>query len=211
MKEESLTADERKRFLEVGLKNTRRLGELVGALFELSKLDARQIEPHFETFSISELVQDVVMQFKPQAEKKEVSLQAELNGPLPMVYADIALVERAISNLIDNALRHTPLGGVVRIVPTNDKDYVSVEVIDSGIGISQDELHRVFERFYRVEKSRSPGEKGGAGLGLAIAKKILELHGSTLSVTSVINKGTTFSFLLPTSEDTLQSSAMQLA
>jgi signal transduction histidine kinase len=204
IKEDRLDAEERRTYLEVGLKNTRRLNALVGALFELSKLDAKQIEPNFEKFSIAELVQDVVMQFKPQAESRDIKLSAELDGPLPMVYADIALVERAISNLIDNAIRHTPEGGQVRIVPANDRQHVSVAVIDTGKGIPEDELSRVFERFYRVEKSRTPDEKGGAGLGLAIAKRIFELHGSNLSVQSALNKGTTFRFSLPTSEEMMR-------
>ncbi len=204
IKEKNLSPVEQRSYLEVGLKNTKRLNALVGALFELSKLDAKQIEPHFEKFSIAELVQDVVMQFKPQAEAHEIVLSAELEGPLPMVYADIALVERAISNLIDNAIRHTPKGGQVRIIPAKGEQFVNVDVIDTGKGIPEDELSRVFERFYRVEKSRTPAEKGGAGLGLAIAKRIFELHGSNLSVKSALNKGTTFHFTLPTSEEILR-------
>jgi signal transduction histidine kinase len=92
----------------------------------------------------------------------------------------------------------------VRIVPANDRQHVSVAVIDTGKGIPEDELSRVFERFYRVEKSRTPDEKGGAGLGLAIAKRIFELHGSNLSVQSALNKGTTFRFSLPTSEEMMR-------
>ena len=205
MKQDDLSAEERQRYLSVGLKNTKRLNSLVGALFELSKLDAKQIEPHFERFSIAELVQDVVMQFKPLAEKSGISLQAELAmGPFPMVYADIALVERAISNLIDNAIRHTPKGGQVSIMPTNgETSYVSVAVKDTGKGISKQDVSRIFDRFYRVEKSRTPSGGGGAGLGLAIAKRIFELHGSTLSVQSALNQGTTFKFMLPTSADML--------
>lgn len=205
MKEEALGPEERKRYLSVGLKNTQRLSALVGALFELSKLDARQIEPNFERFSIAELVQDVVMQFKPLAEKRLVSLEADLgSGPFPMVYADIALVERAISNLIDNAIRHTPKGGEVSIRPANrDTSFVTVAVTDTGKGIPEEDVARIFDRFYTVEKSRTPNPEGGAGLGLAIAKRIFELHGSTLSVESALNKGTTFQFMLPTSEETL--------
>ncbi|MFK7845896.1 MAG: ATP-binding protein [Rhodothermales bacterium] len=205
IKQEDLSLEERTRYLTVGLKNTKRLNSLVGALFELSKLDAKQIEPHFERFSIAELVQDVVMQFKPLAEKHDVSISAELgNSPLPMVYADIALVERAISNLIDNAIRHTPAGGDVCIKPSNrDMSYVSVAVVDTGKGIPEEDVARIFDRFYRVEKSRTPSGEGGAGLGLAIAKRIFELHGSTLSVQSALNEGTTFKFMLPTSAEML--------
>ena len=212
IKDDSLTPEERKTYVQTGLKNTKRLNNLVNALFELSKLDAGQINPQFEKLSIAELVQDVVMQFKPQAEKREIELTADLEGPLPMVYADIGLLERAISNLIDNAIRHTPKGGQVSIVPTNDSaQQVMVAVADSGQGIPEDELSRIFERFYRVEKSRTPNESSGSGLGLAIAKRIFELHGSALSVQSALNVGTTFRFTLPTSPEVLRLSVQEMA
>ena len=212
IKDEALSPEERRTYVETGLKNTKRLNNLVNALFELSKLDAGQINPQFEKLSIAELVQDVVMQFKPQAEKRGVELTANLDGPLPMVYADIGLVERAISNLIDNAIRHTPTGGRVSIVPTNDSaEKVMVAVADSGQGIPEEDLSRIFERFYRVEKSRTPNESSGSGLGLAIAKRIFELHGSALSVQSALNKGTTFRFTLPTSAEGLRLNVKELA
>ena len=197
MKNDSLSPDERRQYMERVLKNTRSLSTLVGELFELSKLDAQQVEPHFEAFSIAELAQDVVMQFQPKAAQLNLTLEADLPERLSLVYADIGLVERAISNLIDNALRYTPEGGHVRIAPSDDGDAVSVQVIDTGYGIPPEDLPHIFERFYRVEKSRAR-DKGGTGLGLAIAKKILELHGSTLAVQSDVGEGTTFSFALPT-------------
>ena len=197
IKDESLTSGERQKYLEIGLKNTRKLNTLVNDLFELSKLDARQIEPQFEPFSLAELAQDVVMQFKPHAEQAGVHLEAELPERLSMAYGDIALVERALSNLIDNAVRHTPTGGTVRIVPTDQRENLDVRVVDTGCGISEKDLPHIFERFYRVEKSRAPEKNEGSGLGLAIARKILELHGSSLAVQSTLNQGTTFSFLLP--------------
>ncbi len=196
MKNDTLSPDERLQYMNIVLKNTRSLNTLVGELFELSKLDAQQIEPHFEAFSIAELVQDVVMQFQPKAAHLNLTLEADLPERLSLVYADIGLVERAISNLIDNALRYTPAGGHVRIVPSDEGNAVSVQVIDTGYGIPAEDLPHIFERFYRVEKSRAR-DKGGTGLGLAITQKILELHGSTLAVQSALGKGTTFSFALP--------------
>ena len=196
MKNDTLSPEERQQYMETVLKNTRSLNTLVGELFDLSKLDAQQIEPEFEAFSIAELVQDLVMHFKPKAEKLNVTLEANLPERLSLVYADIGLVERAISNLIDNALRYTPAEGHVRIAPSDDGDAVGVQVTDSGYGIPPEDLPHIFERFYRVEKSRAR-DKGGTGLGLAIAKKILDLHGSTLAVESALGQGTTFSFALP--------------
>jgi len=211
MKNKTLRPEERQQYMEIVWKNTQSLNTLVSELFELSKLDAQQVEPHFEAFSIAELVQDVVLHFKPKAEHLNVQLEADLPDHLSLVYADIGLVERAISNLIDNALRFTPPGGYVRIAPANEGDAVSVQVTDTGYGIPPEDLPHIFERFYRVEKSRAR-DKGGTGLGLAIAQKILELHGSTLAVQSAVGKGTTFSFALPTRQNPfLQRARLQMA
>ncbi len=195
IKDEKLQAEERRRYLQIIFDNTKRLGTLVSELFELSKLDAKQIQPEVEPFSIAELTQDVVMKFKPQAEKLRVNLQAALSKDLPMVHADIAMIERALSNLIDNALRYTPEAGTVKVDLQNHQDKVRVVVSDTGCGIPTEEIPLVFERFYRIEKSRARSS-GGAGLGLAIAKRILDLHDSTISVHSAVNVGTTFSFEL---------------
>lgn len=196
-KDKTLTKEDRNRYYDIVLRNTRKLGNLISELFELSKLDAKNVQPELEPVSIAELSQDLVAQFQPQALEKEITLKAILpNEPLNLVNADIALMERAISNLIDNAIKNTPYKGEVYIIPSNAGNQVSVEISDTGVGIPQDQITRIFDRFYQTDPSRT-GEPG-VGLGLSIAQKILELHGSKLSVKSVLNKGTTFSFrLLP--------------
>jgi len=193
IKDESLKTEERRKHLQVIFENTKSLGMLVSELFELSKLDAKQIQPKAEPFSMAELTQDVVMKFKPQAEELKVDLQTALPKDLPMVEADIGMIERALSNFIDNALRYTSEGGAVKVELKNHHDRVRVAISDTGCGIPPEEMPLVFERFYRIEKSRARGS-GGAGLGLAIAKRILDLHGSTISVSSAVNVGTTFFF-----------------
>jgi len=194
IKDETLPPAERRKYLQVIFDNTKMLGTLVSELFELSKLDAKQVQPKFEPFSIAELTQDVVMKFKPQAEKLQVDLQASLPKALPMVDADIGMIERALSNLIDNALRFTPAGGAVKVELQNHDGKVRVAISDTGCGIPAEEIPLVFERFYRVEKSRVRSSGGGAGLGLAIAKRILDLHESEISARSALNTGTTFAF-----------------
>ena len=198
--EKTLSDDDRSRYYDIVIRNTKKLGNLISELFELSKLDAKNVQPDLEPVSIAELAQDVVMQFQPQANAKKIILQANLpEEPLKLVNADIALMERAISNLIDNAIKNTPEGGMVNLTPANEGDRVIVKITDTGVGISEDQIARIFDRFYQVDGSRSPGN--GAGLGLSIAQKILELHGAKLSVQSALNKGTTFSFsLLPYSD-----------
>ena len=120
MKQDELSAEEQTRFLDIALRNANRLSLLVAELFDLSKFDAQQIEPVPEAFSVAELVQDVVAQFQPRAEDRTVSLTATFPADLPMVYADIGLIERVIANLTDNALRHTPAGGRVVVAPSLD-------------------------------------------------------------------------------------------
>ena len=171
------------------------LNKLVGDLFELSKLDARQIEPQVEPFNMAELTQDVVMKFQPLAGEMGVALTADLPKDLPNVRGDLALIERALSNLIENAVRYTPGNGSVCVRLENTNHAVYVFVSDTGPGIPAEDLSRIFERFYRLEKSRT--SRHGAGLGLAIAQKIIELHNSRIKVESVVNEGTTFSFVLP--------------
>jgi len=197
LKGKSLKEEDRLEYIETALRNSERLNSLVSELFELSKLDARQIEPEIESFSLSELVQDLVLQFKPQAEEKGVELVPVLKDGLYLVNADISLVERAISNLVGNAITHTPAGGKVQVYPDQVGPGVEISVIDNGAGISTEDLPYIFDRFYRADKSRPSSKSGGAGLGLAIAKKIVELHGSKLEVESTLNAGTKFSFFLP--------------
>ncbi|MEM6646516.1 MAG: HAMP domain-containing sensor histidine kinase [Bacteroidota bacterium] len=196
IKAEALSKEHLVGYVDTALSSTRKLNTLVGELFELSKLDAKQVEPEKESFGLLDLVQDIVQQFEPKAASAGVTLAADLPDQAPLVFADIRLVDRAISNLIDNAIRHTPSGGEVRIAPFIDGEGVRVQVIDTGVGIAAEDLPHIFDRFYRVDKSRNT-RTGGAGLGLAITKKIVELHNSTLSVTSALGEGTTFSFMLP--------------
>ena len=198
LKEGTLDPERYRHYLEIALAQTKRLSRLVEQLFQLSKLDAKQIEPHLEVFPIAELVQDVVMQYQPEADKREISLVADLpNNGLPSVHADVGLIERVLTNLLDNALRFTPKGGTIVVRPEENGRNVYVSVSDTGIGIPEEHLESIFERFARVDESRSRADGDGAGLGLAIAKKILDLHGGAIKAESIQGEGTTFTFGLP--------------
>jgi len=156
MKESSLGQEEKKKYLQIIYDNTLMLSRMVGELFELSKLDAMQIKPKIETFSIAELTQDVVMKYQPTAEKLQINLEAKLPESQPVVYADIGMIERALSNLIDNALQYTPENGSVEVKLTQENKHVRVDVSDTGCGIPKDEIPLVFERFYRVSTKARP-------------------------------------------------------
>jgi len=195
MKEDSLDVEEKQEYLEIILQNTELLHELVYGLFELSKLDARQVEPNPEPFSIAELVQDVVMKFRQKAEEQNIEINTVYPDEQPWVRADIGMIERVLSNLLDNALDYTPEGGGVAVRLGSSEGDARVEVADNGPGIPEDDLVYIFDRFFRGNKSRS--ESDSTGLGLAISQKLIQLHDSEIQVNSTVGEGTTFYFDLP--------------
>jgi signal transduction histidine kinase len=198
LKDGDLGPAERRSYLETAIKHCERLNKLVSALLELAKLDACDIQAELEPFNLSELVQDVVQKFQLRADEKRILLSTQCHKGLPFVNADIGLIERALENLIENAVHNTPPGGSVRLVLRPQGENVAVQVIDTGRGIPAEELGHIFNRFYQLDKSRK-SDLGHCGLGLAITKKILELHDRSIEVASALGTGTTFSFQLPVS------------
>lgn len=195
LKGSALAPAERERHVEVALANVDRLSELVEGLFELSKWGAQPLTPRPEPFSLAELIHDVVVHFQPAATERGVELVARMSPSLPLVHADVGMVDRVIANLVENALRHTPAGGRVEVVPWHEGDHVGVRVSDTGEGIAPEDLPHIFERFYRSPRSRHASD--GSGLGLFIAQKVLEAHGRAIHVESALGVGTTFRFDLP--------------
>jgi signal transduction histidine kinase len=196
LKESDLTPEERRRYLEIAARHSEHLGKLVAQLFELARLDVEEARLQIEPVSLAELAQDVVGKFHLEAQRQGVDLGVRLPSRLPFVAADMRLLERAFDNLIENALAHTPEGGRVTVEVRDAADGIEVRLADTGAGIPDNELPHIFERFHR---GRDPGrrQRPGAGLGLAITKRILELHGSELAVESTVGRGTTFTFRLP--------------
>jgi two-component system OmpR family sensor kinase len=193
---------ESRRTLDSILKSATQLQHLADQLAAIVQLDvANHSELHCEPFSIAELVQDVAAKFAPVAERSGIALRVANPETVPAVTGDIALVERAISNLVDNALDNTPSGGHIEIGLNGDGDAVRVRVSDTGRGIPADELARVTQRFFRTRESRSRG-KSGSGLGLAITQEIVERHGSRLEIESRVGTGTVVSFKLSASSGT---------
>ncbi|MFQ5972836.1 MAG: sensor histidine kinase [Alphaproteobacteria bacterium] len=193
MKQHQLTEEERDRYLHLALEHGHRLGRLIDELFELSRLDAGDPRLHFEPFSMGELVQDVSQKFRLEAERKRLALETEIPPDAPFVSGDIGLIERVLENLIENAIKYTPRGGTITLSLVPGPNRITARVSDTGRGIPEDALPRVFERFYRVEQA-DPDVAEGTGLGLAIARRILELHGSPIRVDSRVGVGTTFTF-----------------
>ncbi len=189
-----LSEAEKQRFLDIATKQSVRLSTLIGELFELAKLEANVVHVRKEPFLLVDLLQDVVSEFRVLAEQQGVTLTAALSVT-PLIVADVGFIERVVQNLLDNALRHTPSGGAVTVTLTRLQHGVTVEVGDTGAGISLRELPHIFERYYQAPRTAAAGT--GAGLGLAISQRMLELHGSRLRVSSKLGVGTTFSFTLP--------------
>jgi signal transduction histidine kinase len=193
LKERELPAAERRGFLEAALRSVDGFHRLVEELFELARLESGQARPRPESFPPGELVQDVVLKLRPRAEAAGVRLAAELPAELPPAHGELGLIERLLTNLIENALRFTPAGGTVKVSLAAEDGGTRVSVSDTGSGIAPEDLPHIFERFYRADRSRPAG---GAGLGLAIARQIAELHGSRLEVESSPGRGSRFHFLL---------------
>ncbi len=189
----------RTKFLKKAAKSLDGLDVLVQDLLTLSQIETGDIKMHFENFDLYRLCVDIIDQFEEKAEKKKIRLWLNSDQHKILVYADRQRISQVVTNFVSNAINYTPEGGSVSIHFDVGKKNVTTFVTDNGEGIPADHIDRIFERFYRVDKSRSR-EKGGTGLGLAIVKHILEGHHSRAEVVSEVGKGSTFSFKLPRAE-----------
>jgi len=177
-------------------KELQRLTRLVNELHELSLLEAGEMQLLARATDLTPLVDQLIETFRPNALARGISLCAELDKNLPSVSADADRIAQVVHNLLSNALRHTPAGGRVSVKLCRQENAVLCAVSDTGAGLAADELPWVFQRFWRADKSRDR-KSGGAGLGLAIAKKLIEAHGGDIRVESRPGKGATFAFTLP--------------
>jgi len=171
-----------------------RLTQLVAELTELSRIETGKTELKKEPVSLNQLVDEVIAQLNPQTERQKLSISREFAADLPSVLADKDRVRQIIANLVHNAIKFTRPGGKITITTRTLGGSVVVDIADTGTGISREDLPRVFERFYKGDKARA-GE--GTGMGLAIAKHVVEAHEGSIWVRSEEGKGSTFSFSLP--------------
>ena len=180
--------------LRVALRQADQLSRLIDALFELARLESGTVIAHLERISIAELLQDVALRFQLLAETAGVVLTTKLDTGGVQVLADVSLIERALGNLLENAMRHTARGGQVRLEMAVIAEQVEVRVVDSGSGIDAERISRIFDRF---NPTRDTADRKRAGLGLSIVKRILELHEQSVRIESVAAVGTTVAFSLP--------------
>jgi PAS domain S-box-containing protein len=190
--------------LEACREDCDRLEKLMRDLLDLSKIEAGESAPHLSLINARELILAAAEAFRAQGEAKGITLTVDASPELPCLLADRAQIERVVSNLVSNALRHTDPGGKIHISAARRDGQVSVSVTDTGHGIPPEYLPSIFDKFIRVPGAPS----GGAGLGLAISKSIVEAHGGQIVVQSRVGHGTTFTFTLPvTSESPAASRA----
>ncbi|GGL46512.1 HAMP domain-containing sensor histidine kinase [Sporolactobacillus putidus] len=186
---------EEKQYISIIYQESVRLEHLINDLFDLSKMEEGQIKLTLEWLDLKEIIKTAVRKVKLKAEKKRLSLQMDLHDRVPDIRGDRRRMEQVLLNLLENAIRYTEKGSVlVRLVRHEEATVLSVS--DTGIGISKEELPYIFERFYRVEKSRAR-KYGGTGLGLSIVKKYVEMQGGTVQVDSEPGTGTTFTLIFP--------------
>ena len=192
LKDASLEPAERRRYLGIALDQSRRVGALSQSLFELARLEYGFVQPELESFFLADLVQDVFQKFELAAESRHIALQADLASQLPAVRADLGMIERVLSNLLDNALRYTPEGGAIKIAIRAVGQELEVTISDSGPGIPPELREGLFRRPFTVGGARRDG-----GLGLRIVHQMLELHGVSIHLVEGDGQGTTFRFSLP--------------
>ena len=187
----------RMKFLKRAAKSLDSLDVLVQDMLTLNQMESGAVRFTFTEFDLRELLQEVIEQLEHKASKREVAIRLDFDAEKTHItHADRPKIYRVCQNLIFNGINYNHHGGEVKVSVKTHKNTIHVDVKDTGQGIPPEDLKRIFERFYRVEKSRSK-EKGGTGLGLAIVKHILEGHKSKISVSSTVGKGSIFGFSLP--------------
>ena len=179
----------------IALRNSRRLLRLVNQLLDLQRLDAGRMQPTFAPCPVKEFVQQVVEAFQSYCEKKGITLITEL-ADVPSLYLDVEKFDKVLYNLLSNAMKFTPSGGSIHVVLTSEGDHCTLNVRDTGIGIRADQLPYLFDRFRQADGSTNRNYEG-SGLGLALVKELVELHGGKIDVSSVYRNGTAFSITLP--------------
>jgi len=195
----SLT-DQQKNFLEIIRSNVIRMSNLVSDLSDISRLESQRLKVEIaEDVSIQKALDEVLMTMQADINGREHTLDVKIPDDLPGVEVDPQRLNQILTNLVSNACKYTPEGGTITIRAGSDAGFVRVEVEDTGIGMTPEEVSNLFTKFWRAE-DRYVREQQGTGLGLAIARNLVEIHGGEMTVKSEKEKGTIFTFTLPLSE-----------
>jgi signal transduction histidine kinase len=194
MKKDVLTEEEKTQYLDAIIQNSNKLNKLVGDLFELSKLEAQQMRLHKEPILINEMLHEMCGQFSILARKNNIEIHSAIPEKMPSIMVDSSLIGRAIQNILDNAIKFTESNGVIEVQTEIKGEKLHIAVSNTGTGISTTDIPHVFDRYYKANTNASAQS---TGLGLAIAKKIIQLHSGEISVKSILGQRTTFSIEIP--------------
>ncbi len=201
--------EKQKEFLTYVKSSTDRLHRLLNELLDISKIESGQIKMNKELIRVRELLREEVMSFQPQAQQKNIQLVAAVDMQLREIYCDGDKIREVMDNLLSNAVKYTPSGGKIRVEAKNFEDGVQIEVHDTGIGISKEDLPRIFEPFQYIEKEGVESGEESTGLGLTLVRRIVEAHDGRIRVKSEDGKGSIFTVILPMgkrSENTMTTS-----
>jgi len=204
LKDATLSPADRRRYLGIALDQSRKVGGLAQSLLELVRLEHGFVQPVLERFSLTDLAQDIFQKFELTAEARKVELRATFAPNASAACADLGLIERVLTNLFDNALRHTPAGGEVELGLRPQGSFIEVTVSDTGPGIAPELREGLFLRPFIIGGARRDG-----GLGLRIVHRILQLHGREIQLIDVPGRGATFRFSLPIDEETATALAVR--
>jgi signal transduction histidine kinase len=199
LKDATLSPADRRRYLGIALDQSRKVGGLAQSLLELVRLEHGFVQPVLERFSLTDLVQDIFQKFELSAEARQIELKATFAPNVAVACADLGLIERVLTNLFDNALRHTPPGGEIELSLRPQGAFIEVTVSDTGPGIAPQLREGLFLRPFNIGGARRDG-----GLGLRIVHRILQLHGREIELIDVPGRGATFRFSLPADEQTAE-------
>lgn len=191
------TKEEVNEFVQIIYDESLRLGRLVNELLDLARMESGRVELHMSDVEVVPFIEKISRKFQGIAKEKEVQLCVEFRSEVTEHVFDQDRIEQVLTNLIDNAIRHTGVDGNVMLIIEERNEGIVFEVQDSGSGIPEEDIPFLFERFYKADKARTRGKAGGTGLGLAIAKNIVQGHDGKITVSSVVGEGTTFSVYLP--------------
>jgi len=194
MKKDTLSSEDQKKYLEAILINSEKLRKLVSDLFELSKLEAKQLALKKEPYVLNEMLHEMCEQFAVIARNKGISMEGEIPQKMPLISIDSALISRALHNLLDNAINYTGAGGSIKLSAKADDHHLHIHVSNTGAGISENDIPHIFNRYYKASNQKL---QQSTGLGLAIAKRIVTLHNGDIRVKSLPGIETMFSIELP--------------
>ena len=191
----TIPKEQERYYLKIISSEVHRLARLVRSMLNLAKIEAGELKPNLQYFSVLEPIVDTLVTFEPRLEEKQIEIRG-LDVDRVILYADNDLVHQVMYNLIENAIKFVDKGGYIEFHFEPEGNMTSISIRNSGEGLSEDELPLVFDRFYKTDKSRGL-DKTGVGLGLNIVRSIIKLHGGKIMVRSVKNEYTEFVFTLP--------------